>query len=298
LLYSGSFANIWQNYPAAIYWDMTTIIHPAPITLTIDLEDHLDVYAPGGRWLTNTQRILDFCAHQKIRATFFTVGKVAAHPHLLKRIVGDGHELALHSYDHIALTKEDPQTYGVKLSVAKQTFETITGVAVRGFRAPMFSLTPVSYWAVDVLGQLGFTYSSSIIAGRGAVHGFAGAPNEPFKWHNGVVELPVPMLNLGVLALPFLGGVYLRYMPIWLVKTCAYALDKKVMQWTYTHPYDVDSKEGYVRLNDGTPLWMNLLLMHNRKNFLQKIETLLAPCAAPPLGERITAHRLDTYNPT
>jgi peptidoglycan-N-acetylglucosamine deacetylase len=258
-----------------------------PITFTIDLEDHLGEYAAHGRWLNNTQRILDFCAQQNIRATFFTVGKVSAQPALLKRIVNEGHELALHSYDHIALTLEDPKTYGVKLQHAKKTFEDISGKSVVGFRAPIFSLTPKSVWVVDVLHELGFTYSSSVIAGKGAVNGFPGVPNKPFKWKNGLVELPVPMINLGVLALPFLGGVYLRYLPLPIVRMMQGVLDKDAVLWTYTHPYDVDDSEGYVRLNDGTPYWMNLLLMHNRKGFLNKIEKLLAGKSGAPLCERV-----------
>jgi peptidoglycan-N-acetylglucosamine deacetylase len=258
-----------------------------PITFTIDLEDHLGEYAAHGRWLNNTQRILDFCAQQKIRATFFTVGKVSAHPALLKRIVDEGHELALHSYDHMALTLEDPKTYGAKLERAKKSFEDISGKQVVGFRAPIFSLTPASVWVVDVLHDLGFSYSSSVIAGKGAVNGFPGAPNKPFKWKNGLVELPVPMINLGVLALPFLGGVYLRYLPLLLVRMMQTLLDKDTVLWTYTHPYDVDEDEGYVQLHDGTPHWMNLLLMHNRKGFLQKIEKLLGGKSGAPLCERV-----------
>lgn len=258
----------------------------APITFTIDLEDHLGIYAPDGRWMHNAATILDFCAAKNIRATFFTVGKVAAHAQLLRRIVSDGHELALHSYDHIALTQENPATYPARLSAAKQTFEDITGKAVDGFRAPIFSLTPKSVWVVDVLKQLGFVYSSSVIAGKGAVNGFPGAPNKPFAWRNGLIELPVPMLDAGVIALPFLGGVYLRYLPLPLVRMMQGALDKDALCWTYTHPYDVDSDEGYVRLDDGTPLWMNVLLMNNRKHFLKKIDALLGSNAGAPLIER------------
>ena len=262
-----------------------------PITFTIDLEDHLERYAADGRWMINTQRILDFCAEKKICATFFTVGKVATHASLLRRIVADGHELALHSYDHIALTKEDPATYGAKLSAAKKMFEDITGKAVLGFRAPIFSLTPQSAWAIDVLQELGFVYSSSVIAGRGVVNGFPGVPNKPFRWKNGLIELPVPVRivgrDLGALALPFLGGVYLRYLPLWLVRMLQAGLDQDALLWTYTHPYDVDADEGYVRLADGTSLWMNLLLMHNRKDFLEKIEKLLANNAGAPLIERV-----------
>jgi len=258
-----------------------------PITFTIDLEDHLDIYAPDGRWLANTHRILDACAAHHHRATFFAIGKCAAHAPLLRRIVDDGHELALHSYDHIALTKEDPKTYAAKLRDAKQRFEDISGKAVVGFRAPIFSLTPASVWVVDILKELGFIYSSSVIAGRGAVNGYPGAPNHPFKWKNGLVELPVPMLDFGMLALPFLGGVYLRYLPLPLVRAMQHFLHKDAVLWTYTHPYDVDEDEGYVRLDDGTPLWMNWLLMNHRRGFLDKILSILGKRSAPPLGQRI-----------
>ena len=265
---------------------MISSIALTPITFTIDLEDHLGVYAPDGRWFANTHRILDACAKHNHHATFFAVGKCAAHPQLLKRIVNDGHELALHSYDHIALTKEDPKTYGAKLNAAKKQFEDITSKAVLGFRAPIFSLTPASVWVVDILKELGFAYSSSVIAGRGAVNGFAGAPNQPFKWKNGLIELPVPMLDLGVLALPFLGGVYLRYLPLPIVRLMQNALHKDCVLWTYTHPYDVDEDEGYVALNDGTPLWMNWLLMNYRRGFLDKILSILGKQTALPLAQR------------
>ena len=261
----------------------------SPITLTVDLEDHLGVYAPDGRWVANTHRILDACSQHNHRATFFTVGKVVAHSHLLKRIVNDGHELALHSYDHIALTKEDPKTYGAKLRDAKQRFEDISGKAVVGFRAPIFSLTPQSAWVVDVLKELGFMYSSSVIAGKGAVNGFPGAPNRPFKWDNGLIELPVPMLDLGIIALPFLGGVYLRYLPSPIVRMMQSTLEKSCVPWTYTHPYDVDEDEGYVSLNDGTPTWMNWLLMNHRRGFLDKILSILNQESASPMGKQSAA---------
>ncbi len=268
---------------------MNNVLNTSAITFTIDLEDHLGVYAADGRWQRNAHTILDFCAAKNIRATFFTVGKVVALPELLKRIVNDGHELALHSYDHIALTHENPATYPARLLAAKKTFEDITGKAVEGFRAPIFSLTPKSGWVVDVLKELGFVYSSSVIAGHGAVNGFPGAPNKPFTWKNGLIELPVPMLDFGILALPFLGGVYLRYLPLSLVRMMQGALHTDALLWTYTHPYDVDSTEGYVRLDDGTPLWMNMLLMHNRQNFLKKLDALLDGNAGTPLIQRARA---------
>lgn len=259
------------------------------LTLTIDLEDHTGLYKAEGRWLANTRRLLAFCAQTKIRATFFAVGQVAAMPGLLRALVADGHELALHSYEHTRLDAEDAATYRGKLLAAKQRFEAITGVAVQGFRAPVFSLNAQSAWVVADLAALGFAYSSSIIAGRGVMGGFAGAPATPFKWKNGLVELPVPVVRFKGWALPFLGGVYLRYLPLGLVRHWQRQMPQQALLWAYAHPYDGDAEEGFTRLDDGTPLWANILLMHHRHGFLAKLASLLQGQAAAPLLERVNA---------
>jgi peptidoglycan/xylan/chitin deacetylase (PgdA/CDA1 family) len=141
------------------------------ITFTIDLEDHLETYAPDGRWVQNARRILEFCARKKIRGTFFAVGKCSMQPDLLREITNAGHELALHSYDHILLTREDRITYRPKLAAAKKTFEDITGKKVVGFRAPVFSLTPGTAWVLEDLARLEFIYSSSVISGQSMFSG-------------------------------------------------------------------------------------------------------------------------------
>jgi hypothetical protein len=156
---------------------------------------------------------------------------------------------------------------------------------------------------VDVLKQLDFLYSSSVIAGKSLFAGFPGAPDTPFQWPNGLIELPVPALKIGKSALPFLGGVYLRYLPLWLVRklqaaSCepqekgrhaARSPQPEALLWTYLHPYDIDAAEGFTRMDDGTPLWANILLMNNRRNFLAKLSKLLENNAAPPLSERVKA---------
>lgn len=263
----------------------------SPITFTIDLEDHLGVYALDGRWVQNTRRILAFCADRKVKATFFAVGQVAdAAPELLRAIVAGGHEVALHSHRHVRLTDEDKTTYKANLAAAKKKFEDITGMPVYGFRAPQFSLTPASAWVVDVLKDLGFMYSSSVLPGKGAFSGFDGAPRTPFQWENGLIEMPVPVLGFEKgPSLPFLGGVYLRYLPLCVVRMLVQFMPPAALLWTYTHPYDVDDVEGFVRLDDGTPLWANMLLMCGRKGFLEKLEKLLDRHAGDTLIARAKA---------
>lgn len=51
-----------------------------------------------------TPRILDILQAQGVHATFFVIGRHAqAHPHLIRRILAEGHELANHSHSHSRL---------------------------------------------------------------------------------------------------------------------------------------------------------------------------------------------------
>jgi polysaccharide deacetylase family protein (PEP-CTERM system associated) len=261
----------------------------AAITFTLDLEDYTGVYAADGRWVANSERILDACAQMQLRGTFFCVGRAGVAQALMRRIVAEGHELGLHSYDHNKLTDEDPASYGAKLGDAKKKLEDMTGFPIKGFRAPQFSLTPKSRWAVDVLGELGFAYSSSIIAGQGAFHGYPDKPVTPFRWENGLWELPVPVMRLGKASLPFLGGVYLKFLPLPLVRHFQTQLPSSAVPWTYLHPYDIDHEEGFRRFTDGTPLWANVLLMSRREHFMKKIAALLKDNAGARLIDRLPA---------
>jgi len=54
---------------------------------------------------TNTPILLDILKARRIRATFYVVGRnAAAYPELLKRMVGEGHELGNHTWSHPRLT--------------------------------------------------------------------------------------------------------------------------------------------------------------------------------------------------
>ncbi len=68
----------------------------------------------------------------------------------------------------------------------------------------MFALTPATAWAVDVIGDCGFEYSSSILPNLNPLHGYPGAPNEPFLWDNGLMEFPVPIAPMFGYHMPFL----------------------------------------------------------------------------------------------
>ena len=256
----------------------------AAITITLDVEDHLGRYDATGRYVDNTRRILAFLRERKVRGTFFVVGRIGeVAPWLVREIVATGHEVACHSYRHVPLHRETPASFRAGTRRAKDALEQAGGVPVSGYRAPIFSLTPRTLWAVDELAGLGFHYSSSILPAPHPLHGFPGAPRTPFRWPNGLVEYPVPLAQLGPAALPFLGGIYLRYLPAWLVYRWARAHPGEVL-WTYLHPYDFDAAEPYARMPD-TAAWVSLLLWLNRRGTWTKLAGLLEQGTGKPLGE-------------
>jgi peptidoglycan-N-acetylglucosamine deacetylase len=255
-----------------------------PITVTLDIEDHLGRYDSGGRYVGNTRRILEFLRERKVRGTFFVVGRIAeVQPELVREIVNGGHEVACHSYRHTPLDRESVATFRKDTARAKAALEDAGGVPVAGYRAPIFSLTRRTSWALDELAGMGFGYSSSILPAASPLYGFPGAPESPFRWQNGLVEFPVPLTRIGPAKLPFLGGVYLRYMPTWLIRRWVREATSSVL-WTYLHPYDFDTTEPYVRMPD-TAAWVSLLLWFNRAGTWEKLRSLTATETGRPLGE-------------
>jgi len=262
-----------------------------PITVTLDVEDHLGRYEADGRYVANTERVLAFLAERGARGTFFIVGRVAeAAPGLVRKIAAAGHELACHSYRHTPLERESPATFRAETGLAKTLIEQAGGAPVAGYRAPLFSLTPRTAWAVTELGALGFRYSSSIVPAANPRYGYPGVPRTPFRWANGLVELPVPLVRFGPAQLPFLGGIYLRYLPAGLVRRWARARRDGVL-WTYLHPYDFDAAEPYSPMPD-TAAWISLLLWFKRGGTWDKLAGLLELGVGRPLGVRVNEAEL------
>jgi peptidoglycan-N-acetylglucosamine deacetylase len=255
-----------------------------PISFTIDLEDPTERYEVDGRYVAMTRRILDLCTKHNRRATFFTVGKLAeAVPDLIREIAAGGHEIAYHSHAHVPLTREDPKRFAQEAREDKDRFEKITGKKLVGFRAPAFSLTPDTLWALDILGEIGFTYSSSIMPTRISRYGFPNAKRVPFHWPNGMLELPLPVA--GRLGIPYLGGIYMYALPFGLVKYFVSQSKQEEILWTYTHPYDLDAEEKFIPNLHGS-LFASTVLWLARRVAERKIERILELGDGVTLGGR------------
>jgi peptidoglycan/xylan/chitin deacetylase (PgdA/CDA1 family) len=94
------------------------------------------------------------------KASIYLVGEIADwYPEVPQKIVAAGHELGLHCHIHRPLinVKELAEDLRASASWCRQ-------FGVRGYRAPMVGISEPAY---QLLGQAGFSYSSSIYAPAG-----------------------------------------------------------------------------------------------------------------------------------
>ena len=268
------------------------------ITFTLDLEDHRPDDSLPRRYPEMMETILAFLEERNIKATVFTVGSLAKKdPETIRKVCAAGHEIAHHSYDHVTLDKQNPAVFREDTRKAKEIIEDTTGEAVSGYRAPVFSLTRRTLWAVDILKELGFTYSSSILPAASPLYGISGAPRTPFRWTNGLLEIPAPVSRLGPVLLPYLGGFYFRYLPMAMIKRQIEKSADNTSLWTYWHPYDFDPAEKNWRIK-GASVPVSLLLWFNRKNTLKKLGRLAENFEFnAPLREQIFDQDLKRIDP-
>lgn len=263
---------------------------PALLTFTVDVEDH----GTAAQLAAQTARLLDLLAACGARGTFFVLDSVAAaDPALVRRIAAAGHEIASHGHAHRRLSEETPDVFTRGMAAARDRLADLTGAPPAGYRAPFFSLTRGTHWTTEVLAGLGFAYSSSLLPAWNPLAGWPGAPRRPFLWPSGLLELPVPVARLGPLRLPFLGGMYLRWLPPWRMRQFSRrwaAEDQGGALWSYCHPYDLDGSDGFSRRPDAGAFG-SLMLWLNRGPTLPRLQGLLHGRRSEPFAARLPALR-------
>lgn len=239
---------------------------PGPHAMSIDVEDWyhpLDQEpANWGRYehriVASTRAVLDIFARTGTRATFFVLGHVAERePRLVEEIRAAGHEIASHGTEHRFIYKQTPDQFEADVRRSVDTLRAITGESVAGYRAPYFSITKDSLWALPILKRLGFIYDSSVHPVHNHRYGIPDAPRLPHPVDAGLTEVPISTFPLPRINLPFAGGVYFRAFP-WpmirrLCRTLAARGERIVF---YLHPWEIDADHPRI------PLPASLRLRH------------------------------------
>ncbi len=226
-------------------------------SLSFDVEEHFQVSAFWSasrrrqwdqfesRVERNTRRIADILAQKKTQATFFVLGWVAErYPGLIKALADQGHEIASHGYGHELITGQTPGMFRDDVRKAKGILEDICGKRVYGYRAPSFSITKDTKWAISILIEEGYLYDSSIFPVRHDRYGMPDATPTIHLLHTEagcIWEVPPSTTGILGIRLPVAGGGYFRLFPYPILRQLLKRIERAghplVM---YLHPWELD----------------------------------------------------------
>jgi polysaccharide deacetylase family protein (PEP-CTERM system associated) len=258
--------------------------------MTVDVEDYFQVSAfaahiPRESWESipcrverNIDRILTLLDERQAKATFFTLGWIAErYPAMVKGIVSNGHELASHGWAHQRVSDQKPQEFLDDIVRSKALLEDISGQKILGYRAPSFSIGSNTLWALDLLEEAGYRYSSSIYPIQHDHYGMPNAPRFAFypKNNGGLLELPVTTVRLFKRNIPAGGGGYFRLWPYtfshWLLQRINHLENHAAI--FYFHPWEIDYEQPRQQgINAKTRFrhYFNLRLMEKRVKALTR----------------------------
>jgi len=260
---------------------MTPSAPPRPRrhVLSFDVEEYFHVEAAAScvrraewegfdaRVVPAVRQVLGLLADHDATATFFVLGWVARRqPDLVREIARAGHEIASHGMSHQMIHRLSPAAFGRELADSKKLLEDLAGAPVTGFRAPTFSVTHGTAWAIDELAGAGYEYDSSVFPVRHDRYGVPGAPRWA-HWAVGpgggrVLEIPPLTVRVGGANLPIGGGGYLRLLPVrvlaWGLRAAWRARHAGVI---YIHPWEFDPSQPHLPMGRVTK-WRHRVNLH------------------------------------
>ena len=248
------------------------------LLFSVDVEEAEELSGRASRIPALVDRYLQFLDEHGAKGTFFVVGQIARdHPQLVEAIARQGHEIGCHSDTHQPIRFQDKTAFRDDLRRSVEALLAAGAQAVKGYRAPYFSMTADTAWAYSIIEEEGFEYSSSVLPARSPLYGWPGFGTGPRKIGN-IVELPISLLPTRWLPVPSAGGIYFRCLPAPLIR---WGLARLAMTGepvtSYFHPYDLDEERargGLQGHHRGRAVqW---LLRYNRKAVLPRLRAAIA----------------------
>ncbi|HWP38778.1 MAG TPA: XrtA system polysaccharide deacetylase [Gemmatimonadales bacterium] len=279
---------------------------------TVDVEEYFQVsalepYVSRGSWdgfesrvRLGVARLIELLDRHRARGTFFVLGWVAERQAaMVREIAGQGHEIASHGWDHRRVTEQTPEQFRESVRRTRLALEDLAGRPVIGFRAPSFSIVPGREWALEILGEEGYRYDSSLFPIRRPGYGFPSAGRDPY-WLNGaraangksggMFEVPPATIRWMGQNLPAGGGAYFRLFPYALVRRAFKDAERRGVAATfYVHPWELDPEQP--RLS-GLPWTTQVRHYGGLARTVPRLERLLAEFRFAPICEHpeLTTH--------
>lgn len=266
--------------------------------ITIDVEDWgQSVYdanlAITDRFRRGTDRILAMLDAHDVRATFFVLGIAAEKaPDLIRSIHRAGHEVQSHGYGHRLIDTLTPLEFRADLDRSRKLLEDIISDRISGYRAPAFSVTVNTLWALDAIADAGFACDSSIFPVAMPRYGISSAPWFPHRLRTPcgreLIEVPVASFRMFSQRFPVAGGGYIRLLPYRVIRHGVRQLNRAGHPATiYMHPYEFDP-DALAEFPHPISLRRRLNQGLGRRGFAMKIERLLRDFRFGPIREAIS----------
>lgn len=273
--------------------------------LSIDVEDYFHVSGferdiPREHWdrfhvrlVDNTRRLLDILARHQVRATFFVLGWVAQRfPYLVREIHGRGHEVGSHSFWHRLVYEQAPEDFRQDLRRSRDVLQQLLGVPVNAYRAPSFSVTRQSLWALDILVEEGFVVDSSVFPVRHDRYGISSAPRQLHKVVTSageIWEFPPAVSTFGPVRIPVSGGGYFRLLPFGMTCRLLQRINTHAGQpfIFYLHPWEIDPDQPRLGLGSRLSRFRHNVNLASTES---KLAALLATFRFAPVGEVISSY--------
>ncbi|MDA0658932.1 MAG: DUF3473 domain-containing protein [Planctomycetota bacterium] len=257
---------------------------------TVDVEDYFQVSAfektvRRSQWsnydlrvVESTERLLELLGRHNVRGTFFILGWIARQcPQLVRKIDEAGHTIGSHSYWHRLVYEMTPDEFRTDLKMSRQVLEDLTGKTVTSYRAPSFSITRRSWWALQILAEEGFKYDSSIFP---VYHDRYGVPDAQTEIHTieteagTLQEFPPAVYPIAKWRLPVSGGGYFRLYPYRASQHMLRQVNHNDRPFVfYVHPWEVDPNQPVVKAGSRMSQFRHRV---NLKSNYAKLDRLLS----------------------
>lgn len=254
--------------------------------LGMDVEDwfHLDYFLDekcdiSQSTLDGIEIYLELLKKYNIKTTFFVVGEIVEKIQtILKKILAEGHEIALHSYHHQRPLSLTPAEFIEDTKKSLQIIKRVLNYEVKGFRAPCFSLDRER---LDILKGLGLRYDASKINfgshklyGNLDVADFQQVTEDVFRKDN-FYEFETSTVEVFGKNIPVSGGGYLRILPWKLTQYLMNAFLKTNKNYFfYIHPFEF-SKNYNIVIPENTKTITKFRFNHGRKSVEIKMHRLI-----------------------
>jgi polysaccharide deacetylase family protein (PEP-CTERM system associated) len=262
--------------------------------LTIDFEDwYHGIEIPESGWsgledrvARSGERLLALLDRAGVQGTFFVLGALAErHPEMVRMIARAGHEIGTHGWSHTMVYQLEPDCFEDELRRSIELLSGITGVPVRGHRAPYFSITRRSLWAFERLAAAGIRYDSSVFPVVNYRYGIPDAPRWPYPVTTAagtVQEFPITTLRWLGRNIPMAGGAYFRIYPYVATRAAFASINAGGRPAVfYLHPWELDPEHPRI------PLPQRIAATHYARLHTTepKLRRLLAEVRFAPMSE-------------